>query len=99
MEAFKSYYWPGNVRELRNVVERSLITSTSKVFRANLPNVETSTSAHCQTCEEVERNHILHVMEVVGWRIRGEGGGAQILDLKPTTLESRMQKLGISRQK
>ena len=99
MEAFKKYYWPGNVRELRNVIERFLITSTSTVFRATLPTLETAASAHCQTCEEVERDHILHVMEVVDWRVRGEGGAAQILGLKPTTLESRMQKLGISRQK
>ena len=99
MEAFKSYYWPGNVRELRNLIERFLITSTSKVFRATLLPVETAASAHCQTCEEVERDHILHVMEVVGWRIRGEGGAAQILKVKPTTLESRMQKLSISRQR
>ena len=99
MDAFKSYYWPGNVRELRNLIERFLITSTSKVFRATLPTLDTAASANCQTCEEAERDHILHVMEVVGWRVRGEGGGAQILNLKPTTLESRMQKLGISRQR
>ena len=99
MDAFKSYYWPGNVRELRNLIERFLITSTSKVFRATLPTRETAASANCQTCEEAERDHILHVMEVVGWRVRGEGGAAQILKLKPTTLESRMQKLGISRQR
>ncbi|MFZ0706318.1 MAG: sigma 54-interacting transcriptional regulator [Candidatus Korobacteraceae bacterium] len=99
MENFKKYYWPGNVRELRNVIERFLITSTSTVFRATLPTLETLASAHCQTCEEVERDHILHVMEVVDWRVRGEGGAAQILGLKPTTLESRMQKLGISRKR
>ena len=99
MEAFKRYYWPGNVRELRNLIERFLITSTSTTFRATLPTVEAAGSAHCQTCEEVERDHILHVMEVVDWRVRGEDGAAQILGLKPTTLESRMQKLGISRQK
>jgi formate hydrogenlyase transcriptional activator len=100
MEAFKSYYWPGNVRELRNVIERFLITSTNTVFRAELPTRETNaTNGHLQTFEEVERNHILHVLESVGWRVRGDGGAAQILGLKPTTLESRMQKLKISRHK
>jgi formate hydrogenlyase transcriptional activator len=100
MEAFKSYYWPGNVRELRNVIERFLITSTNTVFRAKLPTDETApASVHSQTFEDVERTHILHVMEMVGWRVRGEGGAAQILGLKPTTLESRMQKLGIVRHK
>ena len=100
MEAFKTYYWPGNVRELRNVIERFLITSTNTVFRARLPIGETAaTSAHSQTFEEVERNHILHILEITGWRVRGAGGAAEILGLKPTTLESRMQKLGISRHK
>jgi formate hydrogenlyase transcriptional activator len=100
MEAFKSYYWPGNIRELRNVIERFLITSTNTVFRAKLPTEETAgASAHTQTFEEAERTHILHVMELTGWRIRGEGCAAQILGLKPTTLESRMKKLGISRHR
>ena len=100
MDAFKNYYWPGNVRELRNVIERFLITSTGTVFRAKLPPVEASEGgARPQTFEEVERNHLLRILEMVGWRVRGEGGAAQILGLKPTTLESRMQKLGISRHK
>ena len=55
--------------------------------------------SHSEKFEDVERNHILHVMELTSWRVRGDGGAAQILGLKPTTLESRMQKLGISRQK
>jgi len=100
MDAFKSYYWPGNVRELRNVIERFLITSTGTVFRAKLPPVErVEAGARPQTFEEVERNYLLRIMEMVGWRVRGEGGAAQILGLKPTTLESRMQKLGLSRHR
>jgi formate hydrogenlyase transcriptional activator len=100
MDAFKSYYWPGNVRELRNVIERFLITSTGTVFRAKLPPAEAAEAgARPQTFEEVERNYLLRIMEMVGWRVRGEGGAAQIMGLKPTTLESRMQKLGISRHK
>jgi formate hydrogenlyase transcriptional activator len=100
MEAFKNYPWPGNVRELRNLIERLLISSTFAVFRGELPSVDTDGArAHTLTFEEVERNHFLHIMEMVGWRVRGEGGAAQILGLKPTTLESRMQKLGIARQK
>jgi formate hydrogenlyase transcriptional activator len=100
MEMFKTYYWPGNVRELHNLIERFLITNTSTVFRAELPVAESdSTRAHAQTSEEVERSHILHIMELVGWRVRGDGGAAEILGLKPTTLESRMQKLGLARRK
>jgi formate hydrogenlyase transcriptional activator len=100
MDAFKRYPWPGNIRELRNLIERFLITSTNTVFHAELPAVDADGSqCRPQTYDEVERNHILHTMEVVGWRVRGEGGAAQILGLKPTTLESRMQKLGIVRHK
>jgi DNA-binding NtrC family response regulator len=100
MDAFKSYYWPGNIRELRNVIERFLITSTGTVFRAKLPPVEVAeVGTRPQTFEEVERNYLLRIMEMVGWRVRGEGGAAQIMGLKPTTLESRMQKLGLSRHK
>jgi formate hydrogenlyase transcriptional activator len=100
MEAFKNYYWPGNVRELRNVIERFLITSTNTVFRAELPIVETSgADVLSQTSDTVERSHILHILDMTAWRIRGEGGAAQVLGLKPTTLESRMQKLGIARHK
>jgi formate hydrogenlyase transcriptional activator len=100
MDAFKRYPWPGNIRELRNLIERFLITSTNSVFRAELPAVDTDGSqCRPQTYEEVERNHILHTMEIVGWRVRGEDGAARVLGLKPTTLESRMQKLGIVRHK
>ncbi len=100
MEALKAYHWPGNIRELRNVIERFLITSTDTVFRGNLPIDEAvAPGSHSEKFEDVERNHILHVMELTSWRVRGDDGAAQILGLKPTTLESRMQKLGISRQK
>jgi len=100
LDSFKSYYWPGNVRELRNVIERFLITSPGTVFRAKLPTLETAEeTAQSQTFEEVERKHLLHILQMVGWRVRGEGGAAQVLGLKPTTLNSRMQKLGISRHK
>jgi formate hydrogenlyase transcriptional activator len=100
MEAFKNYYWPGNIRELRNIIERFLITNTSSVFRAELPVAESNdTHARTQTLDEVERNHLLKILELVGWRVRGEGGAAEILGLKATTLESRMQKLRIVRPK
>jgi formate hydrogenlyase transcriptional activator len=100
MEALKAYYWPGNIRELRNVIERFLITSTDTVFRGNLPMDEAvAPGSQSERFEDVERNHILHVMELASWRVRGVAGAAHILGLKPTTLESRMQKLGISRLK
>ncbi len=100
MEAFKNYSWPGNVRELRNMIERFLITSMGTVFRANWQSIEEpATAVRSQVLEEVERAHILQVMESTCWRIRGAAGAARILGLKPTTLESRMIKLGITRPK
>jgi formate hydrogenlyase transcriptional activator len=100
MEAFKNYSWPGNVRELRNIVERFLITNTGNVFRADWQSIEKpATSAPSQVLEEVERTHSLEIVESTGWRIRGATGAAKILGLKPTTLESRMIKLGITRPK
>jgi DNA-binding NtrC family response regulator len=100
MEAFKGYHWPGNVRELRNVIERFLITSTNTLFQADLPSAELEIpQSSIQTSEEAERRHILHILGLVGWRVRGQGGAAEILGLRPTTLESRMQKLGVVRQK
>jgi len=98
MAALKDYSWPGNIRELRNLVERSLITSTDTVLRVELPAAGSSLmSMRTETLEEAERNHILRVLAMTGWRVRGECGAAQILDVPPTTLESRMQKLGVVR--
>jgi formate hydrogenlyase transcriptional activator len=100
MEALKSYSWPGNIRELRNMVERFLITSTGTVLRGKLSAMESGVAAaHSQTFEDAQRKHIRQILESTGWRIRGGGGAAQVLGLKPTTLESRMQKLGILRPK
>ena len=100
MEAFQNYSWPGNVRELRNVVERFLITNTGSVFRADWQSIEKpATAAPSHVLEEVERTHILGILESTRWKIRGATGAATILGLKPTTLESRMIKLGIIRPK
>lgn len=97
MDAFTKYPWPGNVRELRNIVERSLIVNPGPVFRAELPRTNEPSSLATCTMEEMERRHILEIMKQSGWKIRGRNGAAQILAMKPTTLESRMKKLRISR--
>jgi PAS domain S-box-containing protein len=98
MNSFERYSWPGNVRELRNVIERHLITYNGPVFEAELPPMIRPAAPAQDTAVEVERNHIHRVLERTGWRIRGHGGAAEMLDLKPTTLESRMRRLGIFRQ-
>jgi formate hydrogenlyase transcriptional activator len=98
MKAFQSYSWPGNVRELRNVIERNLIIHPGQVFEAELPEGVCAGPLAGTTIEEVERNHISRELERSRWRVRGPGGAAETLGLKPTTLEARMKKLGIVRK-
>ena len=97
MRAMESYAWPGNVRELRNVIERSMILSPGPVLDVSLAKAALPASSSPATLEDAERAHIAAALAQTGWRIRGAGGAAELLDIKPTTLESRMQKLGIRR--
>jgi transcriptional regulator with GAF, ATPase, and Fis domain len=100
MDALMRYRWPGNVRELQNVIERAVIISQgSSLELGEWPprgprSDDTPTE---QTLEEVERKHILATLDHTNWRVSGAGGAAGILGLKPSTLESRMKKLGITR--
>jgi transcriptional regulator with GAF, ATPase, and Fis domain len=101
MEALQGYAWPGNVRELRNVIERAMIVSGSRTLEVRLPapsQVESSSEApQVGSLVDIERKHILGVLQKTGWRITGKGGAAELLGLKRTTLQSRMGKLGIKR--
>jgi len=97
MEALQRYLWPGNVRELRNIIERATILSTGPTLHVDLPDPLDPKASSGETLEAVERQHIIAVLEEVRWRIRGAGGAAQRLGLKPTTLESRIRKAGIKR--
>jgi formate hydrogenlyase transcriptional activator len=95
-----SYNWPGNVRELQNVIERAVILSPSRRLELDdfLPaTVAGPRAAPERALESVERDHIVSVLESVGWRVSGDHGAAKILGMKRTTLEARMRKLGISR--
>ena len=99
LERLMQFPWPGNVRELRNLIERAMIVSDGRSLTIDLPaGVQGSTSIPV-TLEEVERKHIRDVLERVHWRISGKQGAAEILGLRPTTLHSRMKRLGISRLK
>jgi len=102
LEGLADYQWPGNVRELENVVERALILNEGPHLDVGAWFPRPSTAPRerdTQTLEEVEREHILAVLEGTGWRVSGEGGAAGLLGMKPTTLEARMKKLGITRPK
>ena len=93
------YSWPGNIRELRNVVERAMIVSTGAQLSIPLPAVAHQAGKRSLKLNDVEREHILSVLDSSGWRIRGGAGAASLLGLKPTTLEARMAKLGLARPK
>lgn len=97
MERLQHYSWPGNVRELSNVIERAMILTTGDSLLVEVPTRARESSQPHMTLSEGTREQILRVLQDTGWRIRGVGGAAEILGVKPTTLEARMAKLGITR--
>ena len=104
MERLMRYDWPGNVRELENVVERGLVLGSGDTLRFNKqllgdPQAARPDTEEFSTMEGHERSYILKVLERTGGVVSGEKGAAKILDMKPTTLQSRMKKLGIKPQK
>lgn len=97
LQMLKNHHWPGNIRELKNVIERAMIITSGTTLRVDLPRTQKGVASGIMTLGEIQRKHILEVMELTRWRIRGKNGASEILDLKPTTLEARMAKLGIKR--
>jgi len=100
MKALQDHSWPGNVRELQHVIERAVITSPGPVLRL-ADKLERGTAGSgdgaLNALSEVERDHILKVLEKTDWKVEGEGGAASILGLNPSTLRSRIKKLEIKR--
>jgi DNA-binding NtrC family response regulator len=100
MSALTAYAWPGNVRELEHTVERAMIVSEGPELATiewlTRPDAVAPTSAP-GTLEDVERAHIIAVLESTSWRVSGQRGAAEILGMRPTTLEYRMKKLKITR--
>ena len=97
MDALKRYAWPGNIRELRNVVERAMIVTSGHNLTIPIPALPSSALRRSVKLADVEKEHVLSVVEGCRWRIRGVDGAAERLGLRPTTLETRMAKLGIKR--
>ncbi len=99
MDTLVAYHWPGNVRELSNIIERAVIISRENQLELGDWSQKTNgrhDKASILTLVELEKNHILEVLKMTKGRIYGEKGAAKILGLKPTTLESRMKKMGIT---
>ncbi len=110
MEHLIRYPWPGNIRELQNVIERAVVVSRGAVLEldrelgpvpggGDREGAESAAAAPPKfaTLEEVERNHIVAILDQTGWVIEGPKGAARILKLHPNTLRSRMGRLGVRR--
>jgi formate hydrogenlyase transcriptional activator len=93
------YPWPGNVRELENLIERAVILSPGTTLHVPLAELQAPAApAHPpSSLADIERQHILRVLDETHWRISGPAGAAARLGMKRTTLQSRMRKLGIHR--
>ncbi len=111
--AMQSYDWPGNVRELQNVIERAVITSRSGTIRLDLKQTPSgpkrSTTPPSQSSQgtvlpdtemkRLERENILAALRQTNWQVHGPGGAAELLGLRPTTLASRIKRMGLTREK
>lgn len=105
MEQMMRYDWPGNIRELENSVERSLILTRGEqieqvfIQSTQQNQLSSGTGAVVKTIEEIEKEHILYVLARCNQKIYGPGGAAEILNLPPSTLTSKIKKLGIAKDK
>jgi PAS domain S-box-containing protein len=105
MAALQQYDWPGNIRELRNVIERGMIISPGRHLDVELPRFLVDNPVRAASNEpsisilaDVERRHILDILEKTNWKIGGKGGAAERLGMSRTTLQGRMHRLKIQRQ-
>jgi DNA-binding NtrC family response regulator len=99
MSLLQNYQWPGNVRELKNVIERAMILSTGAILRIDRLGAEDEVPMQSMTLKQVEKEYILKILETTRWKVSGKNGAAEILGLKPTTVEARMKKLEIERKR
>jgi formate hydrogenlyase transcriptional activator len=100
MNSLMNYHWPGNVRELQNVIERAVVLGGGPIVHIDesmVPSDGAAADSAVDTLENVERSHILRALNDTKWVIHGSQGAAEILGINPSTLRSRMEKLGIKK--
>ncbi len=100
MTALTNYHWPGNVRELEHFIERAVVLTQGSDLQVSLSELKSSAPVipvNISTLEDAERDHIIRALNETKWVIGGPNGAAARLGMKRTTLQSKMQKLGISR--
>jgi transcriptional regulator with GAF, ATPase, and Fis domain len=100
-----AYSWPGNIRELENLIERSVLLAKGTIIEdIPLPNIQSTNTSeyggrfHMKTIHENERDYIIQVLKKCNGKIWGSGGAAEVLNIPPSTLKSKMQKLGIQKE-
>ena len=97
LDALERHHWPGNVRELENVLERAVITSRPGALRLDDTATLSVDGPASDRMVDVERSHLVRVLSRVGWQVEGPAGAAAVLGLRPSTLRSRMGRLGLHR--
>jgi formate hydrogenlyase transcriptional activator len=98
MAALTRWSWPGNVRELENFIERCVILTDGPELKVPVEEFSLLQPLESEALEDVERNHIVRVMQSARWVISGPNGAADRLKVKRTTLQSKLRKLGIRRE-
>jgi DNA-binding NtrC family response regulator len=113
VETLQRYDWPGNIRELRSVIERAVIFAAGGALQFELPLSDSSRNPippaprvgdrpdqeylTDSEMQRLERENLFNVLEKTGWKIKGTAGAAELLGMKPTTLISRIEKMGLKR--
>jgi transcriptional regulator with GAF, ATPase, and Fis domain len=100
MDSLVNYDWPGNVRELQNIVERAVVLTSGPIVQIDDSMTRSGGATQepaVDTLENAERNHILRALNETHWVVHGRKGAAEILGINPSTLRSRMEKLGIKK--
>lgn len=100
MDSLIAYDWPGNIRELENMIERTVVLANGPIVQVDDSVMRSERAAEetgLESLEDVERNHIVRALKQTNWVIHGKNGAAQILGINPSTLRSRMEKLGIKK--
>jgi formate hydrogenlyase transcriptional activator len=101
VERLVQYHWPGNIRELQNVIERAAVLANGPVVQVDVsllsPDESVAAPPALETLQDAERQHIIRALAATGWVIHGKKGAAELLGINPSTLRSRMEKLGIKR--
>jgi len=101
MQSLSRYSWPGNIRELQNIIERAVVLAKSPVLQIDESMLRADEPvggvAMVDTLENIERSHIILALGETNWVIHGKKGAAEMLGINPSTLRSRMEKLGIKK--